>query len=82
MKTIRMKTVGMSACGMLVEPSFGVLNHIAGAALDATPTLLGLGLSWKVIVEIEAAIKSWSELVAIENYGADKSGGLIALFLE
>ena len=65
-----------------VEPSFGVLDDRHGAAFDAAPTLLGVGLGWEVVVEVKAAIQAGSERAAIENDRSDEGRGLVSLLLQ
>src|SRR5260370_20717433 len=67
---------------VFLEPSFGVRDDFHTAALDASPALFSFSLGGKVIVEIEAAIESGSERVAVENHGSDESCGLVAALLQ
>src|SRR5207302_10452090 len=71
----------MRAGGMRVEPRLRMFYHFGAAALDSIPAGFVRGSLGKVIVEIEAAIESGSESLAVENNRADKCSGVIALGL-
>ena len=78
---------------VLIEPGFGVLDDFHAAALDAIPAvfILWIGVLCvcaraisfrKIVVEVEAAIEAGGEGVAVEDYGSDESGGVVAALLQ
>src|SRR5579862_73795 len=85
-RIIEMHPHEVGSRGVFLKPSLGVIDDFHAAAFDAAPTLLVFSVSIlaiafrKVVVKIETAIEAGSEGVAVENYGSNKSRGVVAMF--
>ena len=82
MGIVEMDPNEMRSGGMRGHPCFRVLHHIRAAPFDPAPARFCLGLRGKVVVEIEAAIQSRGQRVAVEDDRADEGRGVIAVRLQ
>ena len=82
MGIVKMDPDKMRAGGMRGHPCFRVLHYIRAAAFHPAPTRFCLGLRRKVVIEIEAAIQTRGECVAVQNDCPDEGRGVIALRLQ
>src|SRR5690349_13133078 len=82
MGIVKMDPHEMRACAVRGEVGFGMLHHVHATALHPSPALFGLRMFREVVVKIEAVIETRRQGLAVENYGSDESGGVIALLLQ
>ena len=67
---------------MRVEPRLRVLHDFHPPALHSSPARLGFTLRGKIVVELEPAIETGGERLAVQNDGTDKCRVPIASLLE
>src|SRR5258708_38322129 len=61
-----------------VEPRFCALLYFHTSALEASPPGLSCRGLWEVIVELESAIETGCEILAVEDHGAYKCRSAVA----
>src|SRR5882724_8341718 len=62
---------------MRIEPRFRVLHHFHSPALKSSPASLGFSLRRKIVVEVEPAIETGGESLAVQNDSADECRGSV-----
>ncbi len=72
----------MRARGMRGHPGLRMLHNVHAAAFHSSPARFCLRMLGKVVVEIESAIESRRQRLAVKNDCADERGSVIAAFLQ